>query len=428
MYSLLRACNIVRSTDNSEKRLDVFRSVLQNSRKIRWAYQLYQMSPASVQAALVVVYGLKCFLSIAMVKDARFPLLFFGSYPNERHVLDHVRRNLDTIDHGEVTISLRNCLRLEALPNLLVYGQAVPRLYVYARKLVARHSFMPACRIFSVLGYYIRYKLVLANTDIRAVFVANQYSPECLGLVAVAHQSGMKVLFTNHANATIENTYVPPIYADLVAVTSRALADIYQRNSPKTLNIVPLPMALPQRAIRVPTAQDRKLVAGIYLTALTDLDRLQFIASELISLRAIETIFIRPHPAAVVTPDLSGIVAGGRPVEVSNVRTLSEDIARTDLAIVGSSTVAVELLRGGRPVFYDDRLDGLIHDYNGYLKGGLVPAYPETFDETLFGDLAGHYLGKDWVEKMRYFDVGYQQDEAAMLEEFRARVTDVVLG
>ncbi|NNE21968.1 MAG: hypothetical protein HKN11_05105, partial [Rhizobiales bacterium] len=142
----------------------------------------------------------------------------------------------------------------------------------------------------------------------------------------------------------------------------------------------------------------------------------------------IKLVFIRPHPATVVTPDLSDIMVEGSPVEVSNLRTLSEDIARTDLAIVGSSTLAVELLRGGRPVFYANRLDGLIHDHNGNLKQGLVPACPETLYEAVFGDLAEHYLSKDWVEKMRYFDCGYQRDEAAMLEEFRVRVTDVVLG
>ncbi len=65
MYSLLRSCNIVRKTDDSAGRMMVFKSVLRNSRKIRYSYTLYQHAPSAVKAALIVLYGLKCYLSLA---------------------------------------------------------------------------------------------------------------------------------------------------------------------------------------------------------------------------------------------------------------------------------------------------------------------------------------------------------------------------
>ena len=156
MYSLLRACNTVRKTDNSALRMKVFMSVLSNSRRIRYSYTLYQCAPSAVKAALIVLYGLKGYLTIAWARDGKQQLVFFACYPNERQVLNHVRNNLTTIQHGEVTISLRNCLTFGALAKFVAIVPTSIRLYRYAKRLVARYDFMPACRIFSTVTYYLR--------------------------------------------------------------------------------------------------------------------------------------------------------------------------------------------------------------------------------------------------------------------------------
>ena len=426
MYSLLAACNIVRKTDDSAGRMKVFMSVLRNSRKIRYSYTLYQCSPSAVKAALIILYGLKCYLSLAWQRDDGQQLVFFASYPNERHVLNHVRNNLGAIDHGEVTISLRHCLRLGAMAHIVVFVPASIRLYRYAKRLVRRHDFMPACRIFSAVTYYMRFKRLLAGSAAKAVFIANQYSPECLGLAAAAHQAGKKVLFTNHANATGETGYVAPLHADLVAVTGQALADVYRRHTSHELNIVPFPIASPQNPMRVPDRNAEGLVVGIYLTCLTDEARLQQVVAEFLQFPSIGAVFVRPHPVQVTRADLSAIAGRDGPVEISGTRPLREDIERTDIAVCGNSTVTIELLRGGRPVLYDHRLDQLVQDYNGYAGHGLVLPYRETLDESFLDQIRQHYLSADWHEKMRYFDSSYEMDEPAMLQAFQERVVNVV--
>jgi hypothetical protein len=426
MYTLLTACNIVRKTDDSAGRMKVFMSVLRNSRKIRYSYTLYQHAPAAVKAALIVLYGAKCYLSLAWQGDDEQQLVFFASYPNERNVLNHVRNNLDTIQHGEVTISLQNCLRFGALADIAAFVPAMPRLYRYAKNLVRRHDFMPACRIFSTVTYYMRFKRLLAGSDVKAAFIACQYSPECLGLAAATHKAGKKVLFTNHASATGETGYVAPLYADLVAVTSQAMADLYQRHTSHDLDIVPLTIAAPQQSMRMPDRDADALTAGIYLTALTDESRLQKIVSELSQLPSIGSVFIRTHPARVVNADLSGIAGEGRPIEISDTRPLPEDIARTDIAVCGNSTVVIEILRGGRPVLYDHKLDHLVFDYNGYAGHGLVLPYPETLNDSVLDQIRRHYLNRDWLDKMSYFDSSYQIDETAMLQRFQAAVAGIL--
>lgn len=412
-------------TDDSVGRMKVFVSVLQNSRRIRYSYFFYQRAPDSVKAGLIVLYGLKCYLSLARRHDSEQHLLFFASYPNEHRVLSHAREKLSTIPRGEVTTSLTNVFRLTAISDLFSFMPSSVRLFRFAKRLIRKHEFMPACRIFSTLTYYMRFKRLLDN-DVKAVFIACQYSPECLGLAAAAHNAGRKVVFTNHAIASGETHYVAPLYADLVAVNSPAMADIYQRHSPHKLNIVPFTMAEPQRPMRVPNRNGDTLTVGIYLTALTDETRLQQIVREFSRIASIGLIFIRTHPAQVVNADLSVTPCAGVPIEISITAPLHEDIARTNIAVCGNSTVVVEILRGGKPVLYDHRLDDIISDYNGYAARELVMPYPQTLDEAVFEQMQQHYLSDNWHETMRYFDCGYHADEREIERGFTAAFVSIM--
>jgi hypothetical protein len=405
--------------------MKVFMSVLRNSRSIRYSYHLYQYSPRPVKAAAIVFYGLKCYLSLFRRRGGEPHLLYFASYPNERRVLRHVRNNLPAAAHDEITISLRNCVRLAALAEIAAFVRAGVRLYSFARRLVQKYDFMPACRIFSTVTYYMRFKRLL-DEDVKAVFIACQYSPECLGLAAAAHRAGKKVLFTNHASATGETGYVAPLHADLAAVTSQAMADLYQRHTPHELHIIPFTIGEPHQPLRVPNRDSHTLTVGIYLTALTDEARLQEIVADWSRLPSIGSVFIRTHPAEVVNADLSGITGTRVPIEISSTMPLREDILRTDIAVCGNSTVTIEILRGGRPVLYDHRLDHLVFDYNAYAGHGLVPPHPEKIDDEIFEQIEQHYLSGQWQERMRYFDSGYQADERMITRQFAATVERVM--
>ena len=402
--------------------MEVFFSVLPNSRRIRYSYNLYRISPNFIKAAALVLYGLKCYLSLFRTRSGEPQLLYFASYPNEHRVLGHIRSILQSARHDEISISLRNCVRPTVIGQVFAFLPAIPRLYRFAARLAGRYEFMPACRIFSTVAYYKRFNRLL-DEEARAVFIACHYSPECLGLAVATHRAGKKVLFTNHANATGESGYVPPLHADLVAVTSEALADVYRRHSPQALNIVPFTIGEPQHPMRIPDAEARSLTLGIFLTALTNQARLKEIVAEWSRLPAIESILIRTHPAEVVNADLSGIEGNGVRLEVSRAKPLGEDIQRTDIAVCGNSSVVIEILRGGRPVLYDDCLDTIVFDYNGYAGHGLVSVHPKTVDDGVFHRMGRHYVSQSWCRKMRYFDNGYQNDERRIAREFAAAVS-----
>ncbi|MEQ8354222.1 MAG: hypothetical protein RH942_01685 [Kiloniellaceae bacterium] len=394
----------------------IFADVVQKNIKVRFFYDIYERVPVFVKSLLLLIYGLKCYLSIGWRRAGTADLAVFASYPNEhvaiRHVLHHVR----SVTVGEMAASKRNCFRLSAFRALPAYLVSAPRLLRIARMLARRFHFMPACRIFSTMTFYARFLQLLERPGVKAVLIANHYSPECLALAAAAHRLGRKVLFTNHANATWDEGYVPPLMSDLAAVTSQAVLDIYRQHTGTDIRAVFVPLPAPQRPMQYAFPPAQPITVGIFLTALTNMERLGNLVTELEQIPNLAGILIRPHPAKVIKEDLSGLCARDERIRETFGMPLDENIQLCDIVICGNSTVTVELLRGGVPVLYDASLDSLPYDYNGYIKRGLVLPAPLQLDASVLQAAGAFYGGPSWVGTMRYFDAGYLQDEDAMLE------------
>ena len=263
-------------------------------------------------------------------------------------------------------------------------------------------------------------------TMVSAVLIANHYSPECLGLAAAAHRVGRKVLFTNHANATWDSGYIPPLHSDFAAVTSQAVLDIYLKHTRKNFNAAFIPLSSPQRPMQLDHDESRPVSVGIFLTALTDMTRLEQIVAQLECLPGVGEILIRPHPVKLVNEDLTALCARSARIRDTEGTALFDNITRCDVAICGNSTVTVEILRGGVPVLYDGALDRLPHDYNGYLKRDLVPAIPAALCEDTFSRLRAFYRNPAWAGVMRYFDAGYQQDDGVLYRGMNEAVRETL--
>jgi hypothetical protein len=426
IYTLNGACWIVRQVDSSTGRLAVFGDIIQRSLKISFGFFVYEKSPILVKNFLLLLYGLKCYLSLNWNGHRNADLIYFASYPNEHVVLDHIRRQIHGLNVGNISISKRNCFRVDALKAIPAFVMSAIRLQRVAKKLVRRFHFLPACRIFSTITYYARCRRLMARHDAKAVFIANHYSPECLALAAAAHQAGKKVIFANHANATGDTGYVPPLHADMAAVTSQAVLDIYTRHSHRNINAAFIPVKSPQRPMRSDIDPNAPLTVGIFLTALTNIERLQDLVCELEGAPMVAGIMVRPHPVAVVNEDLSGLCEISDRIVNSRGMTLFDNIEQCDIAICGNSTATVEILRGGVPVLYDAQLDNIPDDYNGYVKHELVLPMPSRLDKSTLERLGRFYGGFPWVSTMRYYDAAYEQDETMMFKRFNEAVHNAI--
>lgn len=386
----------------------------------------YGHCPDFVKSLLLVLYGLKCYLSVNRSVAENAEIAYFASYPNERVVLGHLRRHLSALPADTITVGRRNCFRPASLLSLPSFLGTVLRLRRIAAGLVRRFHFMPACRIFSTTTYYLRFCRLLQGHDAKAVFIANHYSPECLALAAAAHRLGWKVLFANHANATWESGYVPPLYSDFAAVTSQAVLDIYLRHSRKNINAVFIPLPSPQRSMRRVGEPGQPVTVGIFLTALTNTARLRAVVRELERIPEVRRVLIRPHPVRAVNEDLSEICGDSDRTVATDGGPLFNTIVQCDVAICGNSTVTVEVLRGGVPVLYDAGLDRVTYDYNGYVKAGLIPAATTVLDGSALRAVNQFYANPSWASTMRYFDAAYQQDEDAMFQRLNDAVREIL--
>ena len=426
MYSLSRACWIVRKADDSVGRLAVFDDVIKKSATIRYCYIFFENSSITVKKILLLLYGLKCYLSLYWKGRSNVDIAFLASYPNEQTAIRHVQRHIFALRPAEITVSKWNCFRPSALGTLPAFLSCATKLWRIAGNLVRRFHFLPACRIFSTVTYYSRCVRLIAQYESKAVFIANHYSPECLSLAAAAHRSGKKVLFTNHANLTRDTGYVPPLYCDLAAVTSQAVLDLYQRHSQRNINATFIPMASPQRTMRSQVSRGTPVAVGIFLTALTNMDRLNDLVGKLLSDRQVARVLVRSHPVRLVSEDLSALCGQDDRIEETRDMPLFENIRNCDVAICGNSTVTIEILRGGVPVLYDAGLDQLFYDYNGYLKHELVCPMPSRMDDTAFENLKRFFGSGSWTSTMRYFDAAYQQDERILFQKFNDAVHDAI--
>ncbi|HIP78699.1 MAG TPA: hypothetical protein EYH07_09595 [Kiloniellaceae bacterium] len=404
----------------------MFSDIVRKNAIIRSAFFFYNSAPEFIKSYLLLLYGVKCYLSANCRGTVGADVAFFASYPNEQVAIAHVRRHLDGLSGGEIWLSRGNCFRPQSLKALPAFLWQARRLQRLSRRLVRRFHFLPACRIFSTITYYARFRQVLDGLDAQSVFVANHYSPECLALAAAAHRSRRRVFCTNHGNGTWRSGYVPPVHADLIAVTSAAILEAYARDSRRNLDAVFIPHASPQRPMRAGFESGAPLTVGIFLTALTNLDRLQALVTELEANPRVDRVLIRSHPVKVVNDDLSALLARGDHVGETGAMPLAKNIELCDIAICGNSTVTVDLLRGGLPVVYDAGLDDLADDVNGYVQEGLLPPLPAALDRQALASLAAFYSDPAWAATMRHFDAGYRQDEAAMLRSFNGAVRRVV--
>ncbi len=408
--------------DSSTERLTVFSDIVRKNIVIRSVFFFYDMAPEFIKAYLLILYGLKCYLSANWRGTPAPDIVYFASCPNEHVAIAHVRSHLRGQKAADIALSRGNCFRPEAFRALPEFFYHALRLRRLARRLVRQFHFLPACRIFSTMTYYLRFRRLLGAGEAKAVFLANHYSPESLALAAAAHQSGRKVFCTNHANGTWRSGYVPPLHSDLVAVTSEAILDAYARHSARELNSIFIPQPSPKAPMQSRIEPGKPITVGIFLTALTNMKRLRALVGQLESNPLVAEVLIRSHPVKVVNEDLSGVMASGDRLMDSSAFPLSENIGLCDVAICGNSSVTIDILRGGVPVLYDAGLDDLAFDVNGYLNQQLVPPMPTALDAAALQSLDRFYSAPSWAQTMRYFDAGYGQNEGVMFHRLRSEI------
>ena len=419
-YTLAAALRIVRRMETSATRGAVFAEIKNKNAIYRLVDLLYMKSDDRLlKPSALFFYMLKCALSVGPGDAKGSEAIAVANFDNERHTVDRLAALVPGKRIHQLSLKRSNLINKSQFQIALRLLRAAPRMWPYLSRLAKSHSFMPSARIASGLAYYIRFSQYFAQYPrLNAAVVASNYSPEALGLAAAAHQAGRKVVYINHAPVPANGALVPPVLADCAIFYGQAIQQTYRCHSRCNAEVALIGQPGTARPMEW-RAKIKKI--GIFLTALTRPDTVAVLVAAINASHPKQEILIRNHPVGLLKSDFADLLTQYENLEITIGNPLDDEIAACDLIFCGNSGVAMNVLRGGRPVAYLDSLDGLNFDYNGFVAQRLV--YPaDGWADDLYFKLQTFYASAAWRMVMQSYDASYGADKAKLEEEASAQI------
>ncbi len=411
-YTLTSAMLIVRQIETSHTRLAVFTEIKEKNKIINAIDNMYTKTNSGIIRRLIIIaYMLKSVVSLDTNTTANCRAVAIANFGNEVSTINRISALLPELEISLMTLARKNLFargQLRAVGRMMF---TIPRLWRLLGKIVRNYSFMPACRIASVLPHYLRLgRLMDDNPAFVAAIVASNYSPESGALAAAAHSRNRKVIYANHAQVPCNSPFLPPVLADCSVFYGTIVRDTYERLS--RCNTHATYIGQPGNSIAMSLAETPKTI-GVFLTALTRKDRLEKLVQQIKQVSPSTRILIRHHPVSLLKTDLSDMVERYSDVQATIGEPLADEIAACDLVICGNSSVPLNVLGGGRPVAYLPELDDLPFDYIGFARNDLLPTIQGWTQET-YSEIKSFFSDPNWVEIMTGYDASYGRDVDAL--------------
>lgn len=418
-YDLATALEIIRRMETSSSRGAVFAEIKNKNIVYRLVDALYTKAGAKVVQPLVLLaFMLKCVLSLGRFDNDHHEAVAISNFHNERNAISRLVALIPGKRIMMLSPNWRNIFGRGQLRATISMAGAALRVFPFLSRLARSYDFMPSARIASGLAYYMWCSRLFArHPELHAAIVASNYSPEALGLSAAAHAASRKVVYVNHAPVPANGAMVPPVLADCGVFYGDAIRSTYEQKSRCNADVALIGQPGTARPMEW---RDEIRTVGIFLTALTCSKSVEKLVTTISDSRPDLNILIRNHPVALLKSNFSDLAAKYKNVEITIGNPLEDEIAACDLILCGNSGVAMNILRGGRPVAYLDALDGLNHDYCGFVQSRLV-CEVKNWSGDLYPMIRAFYTRPDWPRIMKNYDASYRSD-AEQLERKAAKI------
>lgn len=297
---------------------------------------------------------------------ANAKIVTYANTHNNKREIDFFKRT--TQEWCDVdTVELSACERLPKKPICAEifsenFGKGL-RTFLFKRTSISRSH------IHQLLSYTVAYCTVSEDfsqcASLQGVVLANDHSPIPVALSMAAKHIKITRIYIQHAEVTpifpaldfeysiLRNKKSERIYRSMGEPTG--LVEVVDR-SEKMIDIPEI-----QTSARFLVTSPRVKV-GVYPSSVLDQSYLRRLVEALHSNDNIEQVFIKPHPAV----DLSVLA------EAFGVQLHASSPAEPHVAIVGNSSVSLELALSGHLVFQDFNLDEVGRDYYGFVRDGLT--------------------------------------------------------
>jgi hypothetical protein len=411
-YDLAMALRIVRRMETSATRGAVFAEIKNKNPLYRLVDKIYsEAGPTTVQPLLLFAYMVKCVLAVGPSQADGAEAVSISNFENERHSVRRIAGLVPDASFLHLSLKRRFLFGRGQLGAAYRILGSARRIWPFLSRVARSHSFMPSARIASALAFYINFKKLFADHPrLTAAIIASNYSPEAVGMAAAAHRMGRRVVYVNHAPVPANGALVPPVLADCAIFYGDAVRKTYERRSRCTADVAFIGQPWTTRPMKW---RDEVRKVGIFLTALTRVDMVSTLVSEIRATHPDIHILIRNHPVALLKTDFKDLESQGGKLEITIGNPLDEEIAACDIIICGNSGVAMNALSGGTPVAYMDTLDFLSFDYNGFVENGLT-CHVKVWSDDIYGKLIDFYSKPEWQDVMKSYDASYCSDVEAL--------------
>jgi hypothetical protein len=272
---------------------------------------------------------------------------------------------------------------------------------------VVRQQILYSHSFFSFILSFTRPGAVLPSILVQA----NDHSPGYVSLSMVFKGLGIPRAYLQHAEVTRN---FPPLDFDYSVLRNEQSREIYESIAPPKGKVYVIPRYEEAFARdRLGVHRGDGVTVVIYPTGTVILDELRAIVDALSSNPKVARIGIKQHPGAARRLDDAFL---GTRVEMIDV-VPSED----HIAIVGNSSVAIELLHRGVPVYQNFSFDPVSRDYYGLVAAGMT-------QEANLADLAGKFwrpydLSRAWLDQYGRLDPtageDYLADQTAFVDQMQ---------
>lgn len=420
---LLGVLSLNRRTYCSPDWIETFRDVASRDRTIRLAWAIFELFRGTwVGTLMLVFFGSFSAFRCPLQRARHDQLVTLAIYPNESQALSRLEEIAMPLQCVHTKSSIVNSLRFITSPDLLVrilYGW-VSTFRILSR--ISRHDhFVSLCQSASILLCYRMYLAQLESTRPRGIAISSGSLPQPLALVAAARTLGIPSLFASHASfASNGRARVPP--SDAVLMDGTISLESCRRASRRSFVPILWGVSGSCRAISIPRKQLSQLSVGLFLTAPVVMSGVRNLLEALERNLSPARVVLRPHPVAMLTPNLDELVKRFPYIIIERGRPIEDSIARCDLVISGNSNVHREVLRAGVPSLYCTSLDTIAYDYWGFVSKRITVELGDIANFSL--EMLTAFYDEAWIERFRAYDATYLESTENARTRVRAEIAE----
>lgn len=416
--ALLRAYRIIQKFYSSADWISTFDDIASRRLSIRLSQKLFEKCRHSkIAPAMLSAFGVLSSLMCSLPTSARNAFFGLQIYPNEHVALNRLEDCLSipiVRVHKSITNLIGSCLEVRRLALLVKVTRRNFRLL--SRKANNEH-FLVLCQIANLLFSYQAFIAQLKRSQPKAVITSSSSLPEPLALVAAARALGIPSIYASHASIAPGKQILVPT-SDIVLLDGSAALDACKQAGDVRFKYVYWGLSGLTRKMAIPFKDWGECTIGVFLTAPVDISGIAGLIETLTEHIRPARILIRPHPIAMLSPDLTFLTYSHPTVSIVQKLSLENCLKECDLVISSNSNVHREVLHAGIPSLYKSDLDKIEHDYWGFIRHGIVPELDAL--EQLNPEYLSGFYDQKWAHRFRQFDASYDEEPSTTRQRVQA--------